>query len=54
MDVGEMKPSLSLGLAQMMQQTAQHQLQMSSTMEQVNNVQPTLSSGSHMSDLSQV
>lgn len=48
-----MKPSLSLGLAQMMQQTAQHQLQMSSTMEQVNNVQPTLSSGSHMSDLSQ-
>lgn len=45
MDVGEIKPSLSLGLVQMIQQ---HQ------MEQVNNVQTPLSGGNHTSDLSLV
>lgn len=51
MDVGEIKPSLSLGLVQMIQQ--HHQ--MNSSVEQVNNnLQPTLSSGNHISDLSQV
>jgi hypothetical protein len=49
MDVGEIKPSLSLGLVQMIQAH-----QMNSVVEQVGNVQPTLSGGNHTSDLSQV
>ena len=50
MDVGEIKPSLSLGLVQMIQQ---HQMN-SAVEQQIHNVQPTLSGGSHTSDHSQV
>ncbi|KAG0631939.1 hypothetical protein M758_1G292100 [Ceratodon purpureus] len=49
MDVGEIKPSLSLGLVQMIQQ---HQMN-SAVEQQIHNVQPTLSGGSHTSDHSQ-
>lgn len=52
MDGVEMKPSLSLGLVQMMQQSVQHQ-QMSAG-GQIISLQPTLSSGSSLSDPIQV
>ena len=52
MDGVETKPSLSLGLVQMMQQSVQHQ-QMT-VGGQVNSLQPLLSSGSSLSDPIQV
>jgi len=52
MDGVDMKPSLSLGLIQMMQQSVQHQ-QMSAG-GQIISLQPPLSSGSSLSDPIQV
>lgn len=52
MDGVEMKPSLSLGLVQMLQQSVQHQ-QMSAG-GQIISLQPTLSTATSLSDPIQV